>query len=144
MQTHKDLLDAPWVTPELKKAVLELERLQADQRVRDLYEARRDKQFLERTLYVSALMEGHEKGLEKGLEEGLQKGLEKGLQKGREEGLEKGLEKGREESAREIAMRLLRLGTSVELVMAATELPREDVEKLVAEVKGATPGSRGQ
>ena len=70
MQVQRDLLDAPWVAPEVKQAVLELERLQADQRVRDLYEVRQEKQWLERTLIAGARMEGVEEGFEKGVEKG--------------------------------------------------------------------------
>lgn len=114
MQVQRDLLDAPWVAPEVKQAVLELERLQADQRVRDLYEARQEKQWLERTLIAGARMEGVEEGFEKGVE--------------------KGVEKGRVESTRALAQRMLHAGLPIEQVMAITELSRDEVEQLAADL----------
>ena len=53
-------------------------------------------------------------------------GLEEGLSKGREEGLVK----GREERNMEVAINLLQLGTSCEIVAKATGLSLEDVAKL--------------
>ena len=75
---------------------------------------------------------------ETGLEEGLAKGLAKGRVIGRAEGLEEGLVKGREEGREEgredakqqIAINLLLLGTSCEIVAKATGLSVEEVAKL--------------
>mgnify|MGYP002903404989 FL=1 len=71
---------------------------------------------------------------ETGLEEGLAKGLAKGRVIGRAEGLEEGLAKGREEgredAKQQIAINLLQLGTSCEIVAKATGLSVEDVTKL--------------
>ena len=71
---------------------------------------------------------------ETGLEEGLAKGLAKGRVIGRAEGLEEGLSKGREEgredAKQQIAINLLQLGTSCEVVAKATGLSVEDVTKL--------------
>ena len=62
---------------------------------------------------------------ETGLEEGLAKGLAKGRVIGRAEGLEEGLAKGREEgredAKQQIAINLLQLGTSCEIVAKATD-----------------------
>ena len=71
---------------------------------------------------------------ETGLEEGLAKGLAKGRVIGRAEGLEEGLSKGREEgredAKQQIAINLLQLGTSCEIVAKATGLSVEEVAKL--------------
>ena len=75
---------------------------------------------------------------ETGLEEGLAKGLAKGRVIGRAEGLEEGLSKGRaeglvkgrEERNLEVAINLLQLGTSCEIVAKATGLSVEEVTKL--------------
>ena len=71
---------------------------------------------------------------ETGLEEGLAKGLAKGRVIGRAEGLEEGLAKGREEgredAKQQIAINLLQLGTSCEIVAKATGLSLEEVAKL--------------
>ena len=55
-------------------------------------------------------------------ETGLEEGLAKGLVKGREE--------GREERNMEVAINLLQLGTSCEIVAKATGLSVEEVAKL--------------
>jgi predicted transposase/invertase (TIGR01784 family) len=55
-----------------------------------------------------------------------ERGREEGLEKGRE----KGREEGREEGVRETALRLKSLGMSTEVIMKATGLTREAIEKL--------------
>ena len=63
-------------------------------------------------------------------ETGLEEGLAKGRVIGRAEGLEEGLAKGREERNLEVAINLLQLGTSCEIVAKATGLSVEEVTKL--------------
>ena len=63
-------------------------------------------------------------------ETGLEEGLAKGRVIGRAEGLEEGLSKGREERNLEVAINLLQLGTSCEIVAKATGLSLEEVAKL--------------
>ncbi len=127
MQIQRDLLDAPWVTPEVKKAVLELERLEADEWVRELYEQRREKQFLESTLLEGARMDGLDEGRAKGRAEG----IAEGRAEGRAEGIAEGIAEGRAESAK----RMLHLGMSIEQVMAVMQCAREEVERLAATLK---------
>ena len=67
---------------------------------------------------------------ETGLEEGLAKGLAKGREEGREEGRAEGREEGREDAKQQIAINLLQLGTSCEIVAKATGLSVEEVTKL--------------
>ena len=54
---------------------------------------------------------------------------------GREEGLERGLEQGRHAALLETARKMLDSGSTVEYVVAVTELPREEVEKLAGEIR---------
>ena len=63
-------------------------------------------------------------------ETGLEEGLAKGRVIGRAEGLKEGLSKGREERNLEVAINLLQLGTSCEIVAKATGLSVEEVAKL--------------
>lgn len=63
-------------------------------------------------------------------ETGLEEGLAKGRVIGRAEGLEEGLSKGREERNLEVAINLLQLGTSCEIVAKATGLSLKEVTKL--------------
>ena len=67
---------------------------------------------------------------ETGLEEGLAKGRVIGRAEGLEEGLSKGREEGREDAKQQIAINLLQLGTSCEIVAKATGLSVEEVAKL--------------
>ncbi len=67
---------------------------------------------------------------ETGLEEGLAKGRVIGRAEGLEEGLAKGREEGREDAKQQIAINLLQLGTSCEIVAKATGLSLEEVAKL--------------
>ena len=67
---------------------------------------------------------------EEGLEEGLAKGRVKGRAEGLEEGLVKGRAEGREDAKQQIAINLLQLGTSCEIVAKATGLSLEEVAKL--------------
>lgn len=59
---------------------------------------------------------------EEGRAEGIKEGLNKGLAKGREE--------GEKQKAIEVARYLKSSGTSIELIMGATGLTKEEIEKL--------------
>ena len=84
------------------------------------------------------LKEGHKKGHKEGKEEGLKEGREEGRKEGKEEGLKEGREEGRKESKEEglkegqskIAMNLIRLGASCEIIVQATGLSEEEVSRL--------------
>ena len=75
-----------------------------------------------------------ESGREEGREEGHKVGKEEGLKEGREEGREEGRKEGKEEGLKEgqskIAMNLIRLGTSCEIIVQATGLSEEEVSRL--------------
>ncbi len=76
----------------------------------------------ERTLLSESFKDGKEEGFKDGMEEGLKKGLEKGLK----EGLEKGMEEGKVQ----IAKKLLSLQMPMEMIIEATGLTKEIIEKL--------------
>ena len=80
----------------------------------------------EETRMLSSTVEAYERELkEAARKEGRQEGLERGL--------EQGLERGRHTALLETARKMLGRGMPVEEVVAVTELPRDEVEKLVAE-----------
>ena len=64
----------------------------------------------------------HESGREEGLKEGREEGREEGHKVGKEEGLKEGQSK--------IAMNLIRLGASCEIIVQATGLSEEEVSRL--------------
>ncbi len=74
--------------------------------------------------------EGREKGLTEGREQGLTEGREKGLTEGREQGLTEGLKKGRERTMHKLAEKMLRRGSSVEDIIALTELSKEQIQTI--------------
>ena len=75
-----------------------------------------------------------ESGREEGREEGHKVGKEEGLKEGREEGREEGRKEGKEEGLKEgqskIAINLIRLGASCEIIVQATGLSEEEVSRL--------------
>ncbi len=64
-------------------------------------------------------------------DEGYQEGWSKGKLEGREEGLAEGKTAGRNEERIENARRFLALGLSPEQVAAGTQLPLDEVKKLM-------------
>ena len=62
--------------------------------------------------------------------EGLAEGREKGLAEGRAEGLVEGRAEGRAEGVKEVAVRMLEMGMSIEQVAQATLLDIKEVEDL--------------
>ena len=74
---------------------------------------------------------------ESGREEGLKEGHKKGHKEGKEEGLKEGREEGRGEERLKIAMNLIRVGASCEIITQATGLSAEEVSKLKEEMSNA-------
>ena len=70
---------------------------------------------------------------EKGLKKGLRQGLEKGIKQGLEEGVKQGLEEGAKQERLVIAKKLLKMGKSVEEIVAITDLLAVEIEKLKSE-----------
>ena len=67
---------------------------------------------------------------ESGREEGRKEGREEGLKEGHKEGHKEGLKEGRGEERLKIAMNLIRIGASCEIISQATGLSAEDVSRL--------------
>ena len=80
---------------------------------------------------VIGLEKGEAIGLEKGEAIGLEKGEAIGLEKGEAIGLEKGEAIGMEKEKMEIALKLLKMGMSVEMVSDATGLTERQTEDLL-------------
>ena len=78
-----------------------------------------------------------ESGRESGREEGHKVGKEEGLKEGREEGHKEGKEEGLKEGQSKIAMNLIRLGASCEIIAQATGLSEEEVSMLKIELNNA-------
>jgi hypothetical protein len=78
-------------------------------------------------LKAQAMREGRNTGIQKGLEEGLKEGLEKGLKEG--------LEKGKWQKTRLFVFRADRKGMYVSDIAELVDLPEEEVEVLIQEVR---------
>ena len=64
-----------------------------------------------------------------GLQQGLQQGMQQGLQQGMQQGLQQGMQQGLQQKAVQAAGNLKRLGVSVDIIVQATGLSKEEVEK---------------
>ena len=80
---------------------------------------------------------GRKEGKEEGIKEGREKGRKEGKEAGRKEGLKEGREEGRGEERLKIAMNLIRVGASCEIITQATGLSAEEVSKLKEEMSNA-------
>ena len=105
----------------LKEAFDVWELLSADENKRLQYESR-----LKVALDEYAAKREAEIRLKMAEEEGLKRGMEKGMEKGMEIGIEKGIEKSRIE----VAKNLLQEGLRFDVIMKATGLTREELERL--------------
>ena len=68
-------------------------------------------------------------------ETGREEGREEGLKEGREEGRKEGKEEGRGEERLKIAMNLIRIGASCEVITQATGFSAEEVSRLKEELR---------
>lgn len=69
-------------------------------------------------------------GLIEGRAEGIAQGITQGIAQGREEGIAEGMEKGVHSSRLEIARNLKAMGMTTEMIIQATQLTAEEIEKL--------------
>ncbi|MEE1540864.1 MAG: hypothetical protein UF067_00215, partial [Paludibacteraceae bacterium] len=74
--------------------------------------------------------EGMEKGKAEGLAEGKAEGLAEGMIKGKAEGIAEGLAKGIKETQFNTALKMLKLGMSVEEISEITGLTKEEIGNL--------------
>ena len=85
--------------------------------------------------------EGHKVGKEEGLKEGREEGHKEGKEEGRKEGKEEGIKEGRAEGSKDerskIAINLIRLGASCEIIAQATGLSKEEISRLKKELNNA-------
>ena len=63
-------------------------------------------------------------------ESGREEGREEGRKEGKEEGIKEGREEGSKDERSKIAINLIRLGTSCEIIAQATGLSEEEVSRL--------------
>ena len=64
-------------------------------------------------------------------------GREEGRKEGKEEGIKEGRAEGSKDERSKIAMNLIRLGTSCEIIAQATGLSAEEVSRLKEEMRNA-------
>ena len=76
MKTRVD--DKPWLTPAVRKAIEELERMAGDPRLRDIYETRQEELRVQATELRSSYLEGREEGREEGIRATAQRMLAEG------------------------------------------------------------------
>ena len=76
------------------------------------------------------IQKGMQEGMRKGMQEGMQEGMRKGIQEGMQEGMRKGMQQGISERNIEIAKNLVKLGMTLQQIVTATGLTKEEVEKL--------------
>jgi predicted transposase/invertase (TIGR01784 family) len=89
-----------------------------------------DAELERRVLMEEGLERGREEGKIEGREEGKIEGREEGREEGKIEGREEGKIEGREEGKIEVAKNLLSMNMTVDQVVSATGLSREEVEGL--------------
>lgn len=82
------------------------------------------------TIAESWIEEGIQKGIQKGIEKGIQQGIEKGVQQGIKKGIQQGIHEGRKDTKKSIALKLLKMGLSIDFISQATELTCEEIEAL--------------
>ena len=70
-------------------------------------------------------------------ESGREEGREEGRKEGKEEGIKEGREEGSKDERSKIAINLIRLGTSCEIIAQATGLSEEEVSRLKKELSNA-------
>ena len=122
-----DLLEMAEKENELiKKAKETYEVLTGDDEVKRLAEIRLMSHLEEQ----AALECAREKGTQEGLEQGKKEGLEQGKKQGLEQGKKEGLKQGEKQEKIKTAKRLLKLNLTIEQIVEATQLDKEDILKL--------------
>ena len=70
-------------------------------------------------------------------ESGREEGREEGRKEGKEEGIKKGREEGSKDERSKIAINLIRLDASCEIIAQATGLSKEEISRLKNELSNA-------
>ena len=74
--------------------------------------------------------EGESHGFERGLEQGVKQGLEQGVKQGIEQGVKQGIMEGLEQERRIIALNMIAMGVSDEIIKASTKLTDSEINSL--------------
>ena len=75
--------------------------------------------------------------IESARESGREEGREEGRKEGKEEGIKKGREEGSKDERSKIAINLIRLDASCEIIAQATGLSKEEISRLKNELSNA-------
>jgi predicted transposase/invertase (TIGR01784 family) len=120
--------------PDVKKAVVRLAKLSADEKARMLHDARQKAEWDAYAYREDArrlgLAEGLAEGRTTGLAEGRTEGRTEGLAEGRTTGLAEGRTEGNKEARRDIARNMAKMGLSTEVIADATGLPPDEIRAL--------------
>ena len=117
-KTKEDLDMLAQTSPAIKKATVRLMELSADEKARQLYEARLKEQ---RDIYA------REQGaLQRGMQQGMQKGMQQGMQKGMQQGMQKGIQ----QTLLTTAQNALRMQMPVDDIVKLTGLSHAEIESL--------------
>ena len=103
---------------EIKEAIEQLEEMSADEKEREMYEARQKAIWA----YNSGMYDATQKGLERGRREG--------IKEGREKGRKEGIQEGREEERKKVAKKLLQMKLPIEQIMEITGLKEDEIKDL--------------
>lgn len=126
--------DALLETPEIKKAVVEIEEAAFTDNELLAYDRFWDMVRTARLNISSATRRGLEKGmkegLKKGLKEGMEKGMQQGIQQGMEEGLAKGIKEGTEKERIKNARMMMAESIPPDTISKITGLSLEELDKL--------------
>ncbi|MFA1822442.1 Rpn family recombination-promoting nuclease/putative transposase [Virgibacillus oceani] len=122
----------------LRKAFENWEELSMTEEEFLAYEARmkviRDEESAKRAA-ERRIEEGIREGMKKGLEEGREQGIKQGKKEGKVEGKVEGKREAEKNTKKEIAIRLLHMGISVEVIANSTGLSPENILELKKEIQ---------
>lgn len=112
--------------PGLRQVKEKLRVMSMSKEERRSYDAHMDNIMVQNDVLDTAREEGREEGREEELARGLAKGLEEGRKKGRAEGRAEGLGAGVES----VAVNMIKLGLSDDMIMEATNLSGSQLQRL--------------
>ncbi len=111
----------------VKKASKVLETMSMSYEERWLYDARKFREWDERSLREYVAEEARKEGLEKGIQEGIEQGIEQGIQQGIKQGIEKGIKNGERKAKLETAKNMLKKGIDVKTIIEITGLSESEI-----------------
>ena len=81
--------------------------------------------------FKKGLEEGLKEGLEKGLQQGIQQGLQQGIQRGVEQGIEQGIEQGALQNQKQMCLRLVSQGKTIQEIAELFEYEPSQIQKVL-------------